>query len=110
MEKPHVVNPLTVAYSRAGKPWLVLDCRHINPCLHLFKVKFEDIRVAERLFDRNSYIFTFDLKSAYHHIDIFPEHTTYLGFSWSYNGTVNIMFIIPFRSAFQSQGIYLQKR
>lgn len=88
MEKPHVVNPLTVAYSRAGKPRLVLDCRHINPCLHLFKVKFEDIRVAERLFDINSYIFTFDLKSAYHHIDIFPEHTTYLGFSWSYNGTV----------------------
>ena len=56
-EKPHGVNPLTVAYSRAGKPRLVLDCRHIKPCLHLFKVKYEDIRVAERLFDINSYIF-----------------------------------------------------
>lgn len=85
-KKPHIVNPLTVAYSRTGKPRLVLDCRHINPCLHLFKVKFEDIKVAECLFDVNSYIFTFDLKSAYHHIDIFSEHTTYLGFSWLCDG------------------------
>ena len=104
-EKPNVVNPLTVAYSRASKPRLVLDCRHIKPCLHLFKVKFEDIRVAERLFDINSYIFTFDLKSPYHHIDIFPEHTTYVGFSWSYNGTVKYYIY----NSLQSLGIYLQK-
>ena len=24
----------------------------------------------------------FDLKSGYHHLDIFPEHQPYLGFSW----------------------------
>ena len=40
-EKPKVINPLTVAYYRSGKPRLVFDCRHINPCKHLFKVKFE---------------------------------------------------------------------
>jgi len=35
-EKPHVVNTLTVAYSRAGKPRLVLDLRILewrNVCL-----------------------------------------------------------------------------
>ena len=31
---PHVVNPLTVAYNKKGKPRLVLDCRNINKCLH----------------------------------------------------------------------------
>lgn len=46
------------------------------------KIKFEDIKVAEGLFDLNTFVFTFDLKNAYHHIDIFPEHTTYLGLSW----------------------------
>ena len=76
-EKPKVVNPLTVAYNRAGKPRLVLDCRHINKCIHLFRVKFEDIKVALEMFDLNSFIYTFDLKSAYHHIDIIAEHRTF---------------------------------
>ena len=26
--QPDMVNPLTVAYNKAGKPRLVLDCRH----------------------------------------------------------------------------------
>ena len=69
-EQPHVVNPLTVAYNRSGKPRLVLDCRHINPCLHLFKIKFDDINIAQNLFDKGTFVFTFDLKGAYHHIDI----------------------------------------
>jgi hypothetical protein len=73
-EKPHVINPLTVAFNRNGKPRLVLDCRHINPCLHLFKVKFEDIKIAEKLFELSSYVFTFDLKSAYHHRHIPGTH------------------------------------
>ena len=34
---PKVVNPLTVAYNRKGKPRLVLDFRHVNPHLHKFK-------------------------------------------------------------------------
>lgn len=85
-EVPHVVNPLTVAYNRKGKPRLVLDCRHINPCLHLFKIKFEDIRVAEEIFEENSFLFTYDLKGAYHHISIFSEHRRYLGFSFTENG------------------------
>jgi hypothetical protein len=40
--KPKVVNPLTVAYNRNGKPRLVLDCRHVNPHLHKFKFRYEE--------------------------------------------------------------------
>ena len=80
-EIPYVVNPLTVAYNKKGKPRLVLDCRHINKCLHLFKVKFEDIRVAEAIFEENSYLYTWDLSSAYHHISISRDHISLLGFS-----------------------------
>ena len=82
---------MTVAYNRNGKPWLVLDCRHINDYLHQFKVKYEDISVAQTLFD-NTFTYTFDLKGAYHHIDIFSEHTTYLGFSCIDKGLKKYVF------------------
>ena len=79
-ETPKVVNPLTVAYTKTGKPRLVLDCRHINQYLHTFKFKYEDIKVAEVMFEKGSFLFTFDLKSAYHSIDIFSNHRQYFGF------------------------------
>ena len=94
---PVVVNPLTVAYNKAGKPRLVLDCRHVNQYIHVFKMKFEDIRVAFGLFESGTYVFTYDLKSAYH-IDISEMHKTYLGFCWNYNGedTYFIFNSLPF--------------
>ena len=46
---PKVVNPLTVAYNRNGKPRLVLDCRHVNPHLHKFKYRYEDATVAREM-------------------------------------------------------------
>ena len=78
---PKVVNPLTVAYGRSNKPRLVLDCRSLNS--HLFKYKFrmEDANCARQMFKKGELFCTFDLRSAYHHIDIFDSHRTYLGFS-----------------------------
>ena len=64
----------------------VVENGYINPHLHLFKVKLEDIKLAEALFQPGSYIFTYDLKSAYHHIDICETHWTFLGFSWELDG------------------------
>ena len=51
-EKLVVVNPLTVVYNKKGKPRLVLDCGHVNQYIHLFKIKFEDIRIAISLFGK----------------------------------------------------------
>ena len=85
-QKPTVVNPLTVAYNKVGKPRLVLDCRHINEHLHKFRFRYEDIRIAEEMFEKGSFLFTYDLKSAYHHIMINPMFRTYLGLAWESNG------------------------
>ena len=85
-EIPHVVNPLTVAYGRAGKPRLVLDCRHLNVDLFKYTCCFEDQSVAKTMFSKGDYMISFDIKGAYHHIMIFPEHRTFLGFSWEFNG------------------------
>jgi hypothetical protein len=41
----------------------------------------------------------FDLKSGYHHVDIFPAHRKYLGFSWTFKNGVQRFFqfnVLPF--------------
>jgi hypothetical protein len=79
---PSVVNPLTVAFNRAKKPRLVLDCRHINLDLFKFKYCYEDQSVARHLFKKGDYLFSFDIRGAYHHVMIFPENRKYLGFAF----------------------------
>ena len=45
-------------------------------------------------------MFSFDLKSSYHHIEILPEHQTFLGFSWrapdSNSETFYVYTVLPF--------------
>ena len=43
-------------------------------------------------------MFSFDLKSGYHHIEIFEEHTQYLGFSWTEKGITRfyVFLVLPF--------------
>ena len=43
-------------------------------------------------------MYKFDLRHGYHHIDIFPEHQTYLGFSWFYEGKLRyfVFTVLPF--------------
>jgi hypothetical protein len=79
---PEVVNPLTVATGRSGKRRLVLDCRHINLCLHKYKFCYEDGDTAKHVVNTGDVAFQFDLRSAYHHIEISEEHRKYLGFCW----------------------------
>ena len=57
-------------------------CRHINPHLFQFKFKYEDGSTARKIFKKGDDIFSFDLKSAYHHISIYKSHRTYFGFHW----------------------------
>ncbi|XP_053400643.1 uncharacterized protein LOC128557357 [Mercenaria mercenaria] len=95
---PKVINPLTVAINRSGKKRLVLDCRHLNLDLFKYKCCFENHSVARDIFSKGDYLFSFDIKGAYHHIMIFPEHTTYLGFAWLENGVKRyyVFQVLPF--------------
>ena len=65
-----------------GKLRLVLNLKYLNQFLHKFKFKYEDIRVALLMFTKQDFLFKFDLKSGYHHLDIFEPHKKYLGFAW----------------------------
>ena len=87
-EPPFVVNPLSVSIQSSGKKRLILDLRLDDTFLWKDKIKFEDWNNALKYFHKDDFMFTFDLKSGYHHVDIFPDHYKYLGFSWPMNGVV----------------------
>ena len=95
---PWVVNPLTVSVRAEEKKRLVLDLRQVNPHLFKYKFKCEDISTAQQLLGEGYYLYTFDIKSAYHHVEIFDSHRTYLGFQWSYQGkpTYFVFDVLPF--------------
>lgn len=45
------------------------------------------------------YLFKFDLKSGYHHVEIFPEHRKFLAFAWDFGHGVLKYFqlaVLPF--------------
>ena len=78
-----VINPLSVATNKSEKKRLILDLRYVNKYIYKQKIKFEDWRTAINYFGPGTYLTKFDLKSGYHHLDIFSEHQSYLGFSWT---------------------------
>ena len=66
---------------------LILDFRYVNKCLRKMRVKYEEWKIALSYFMREAFMFSFDLKSGYHHIEIFEGHQTYLGFSWKHDSS-----------------------
>lgn len=68
--QPHVCSPLSVVSNTMGKQRLVINLRYLNGYLWKDKFKYEDMRIAMLLFQQGDYVFSFDLKSGYHHIDI----------------------------------------
>lgn len=51
-------------------------------------------------FVKDGFMFSFDLKSGYHHVDIAQEHETFLGFSWRVPDSIKEIFyvftVLPF--------------
>ena len=97
--QPDIVNALSVSVQASGKKRLILDLRHFN--LYVLKRKFrcENISVGIQIFSKGYYLFKFDLKSGYHHVEIFPEHRKYLAFSWDFGDGVVKYFqftVLPF--------------
>ena len=96
---PKVINPLSVSENLAGKKRLILDLRYINEHLYKDKIKFDDRKCFENNLEyTDGYAFKFDLKSGYHHVDVFEEHQTYLGFSWKINNILKffVFTVLPF--------------
>ena len=95
-----MVNPLSVSIQPCGIKRLILDLRHVNKCLVKQSVKYEDWKVALAYLTKGSYMFSFYLKSGYHHVEISQEYQTYLGFSWKASDSGDEIFyvftVLPF--------------
>ena len=54
-----------------------------------------------QLFQKGDYLFTFNLKSSYHHIDIFEPHRKFLGLQWEVCGEplYFVFTVLPFSLA-----------
>jgi len=50
------------------------------------------------MFEQNDLPLKFDLKSGYHHLDIFEVHQAYLGFAWELQGKTRyfVFTVLPF--------------
>ena len=79
---PHICSPLSVVESKSGKKRLVVNLRHLNMFFWKQSFKFEDMRIVISLPEKGQYLFSFNLKSDYHHVEIAKVHHTYLGFAW----------------------------
>ena len=96
---PDIVNPLSVSVQSSGKKRLILDLRHINLHVYKQKCKCEGLHTIKNAFSEDYYVFSFDLKSGYHHVDIFPDHRKYLAFSWDFGNGHTRYFqftVLPF--------------
>ena len=67
---------------------LILDLRHVNKHVYKDKVKFDDWKVMEQYLQQGGYMFKFDIKQGYHHVDVDTTHQKILGFSWKVNGKI----------------------
>lgn len=78
----------------SGKKRLVVNLKYLNRYLWKQKFKYEDLRTAMLLFEKGDYMFSFDLKSGYHHVDIAHVHHTLLGFEWKQ--VYYVFTVLPF--------------
>ena len=72
----------------------MINLGHLNQFLWKQRFEYEDLRVAMLLLEKGDDMFSFDLKSGYHHVDIAKEHWKYLGFSWE--SRFYVFTILPF--------------
>ena len=78
---------------------MILDLCHVNQYLFKSKFRCEDVSIAREVLNPGDFVFSFDHKSGYHHVEIFPEHRQYLSFSWIFSSGVTRYFqfsVLPF--------------
>ena len=90
-EQLTVISPLGVVPKEGVKFRLILDLHFLNTFLADQKFSPGDLQVAPSLFEPRFYLFTFDLKDGYYHIETAAQHSPYLALSWSLNSHQRII-------------------
>ena len=77
-----------------GMKSLILDLRNINKYIYKYHIKFEDLRLMEQFLNPHEYMFKFDIKQDYNHIDIHKPHQKFLGISLEVGGKLVILYLL----------------
>ena len=81
------VNPLTVAINDRGKKRLCIDLsRYVNDFTTAAKFKIESTVQFLQVVKEGDFMYAFDLKAAYHQIQMFREHWKFLGLAVNIEG------------------------
>ena len=59
------------------------------------RIKIEDLRLMEQFLNPHDYMFKFDIKQSYHHIDFYKPRQKFLGFSWEVGENLLFCFYCP---------------
>ena len=92
-ECPWVVCGLSVDDSRESLR-LIFDARPVNECLFVESFKYETVGTARDFLSSESWLFQFDVKSAYPHVRVHPDHWGTLGVRWQ--GKWYVYCVLPF--------------
>ena len=95
-DTPWLIMPLIVEPKpgRPGKFRLIHDCRHLNALLDKFPFKMESLDQFVKQLSFMDKLFSVDIESAYHHIEIAPRHRTLVGFR--FENVTYVYNVLPF--------------
>jgi hypothetical protein len=94
--RPHMIMSLLVE-PKPGKPGkfrLIHDCRPLNVLLEKWAFKMEHLSDFVKELDELDRLFSIDIQSAYHHVEIMPRFRTLLGFT--FDGIDYVYNCLPF--------------
>jgi hypothetical protein len=85
-KRPWIIGLLGVVPKGVDKLRLILDLRYINSFLRIDSFKYEFLKTIPHLCKLKDLLFSVDMKSSYHHVDIHQDYWKFLGS----NGKANI--------------------
>ncbi|GJP73639.1 hypothetical protein CLOP_g4334 [Closterium sp. NIES-67] len=91
--KLRCISPLNVVEQK-DKCRMILDLRKVNDAIIVPKFKYEGLNRVADLARQGDWMFSIDLKSGYHHVDIHPSCWTFLGFE--FDGRTYAFRSLPF--------------
>ena len=78
----HVVSPLKVVPKKGNTFRLILDLSRLNKYLMFPRFKYDSIKLVEEVFELGDWMFAWDLKDGYFHMDMASSMFTYMAFQW----------------------------
>ena len=88
-----LISPLNVV-EQSDKLRLIIDQSFLSDHLVFERFRFEDLRMVPTIFEQSDYLFSIDLMSAYHHVELHRSAWKFMGFEWK--GRFYHFCVLPF--------------